>query len=128
MDHSSEHSPSESGAAGSPVDLSQFHQIFFEEAAENLDQLEQLLLSLDLKAADDEELNALFRCAHSIKGGAATFGFADMAQLTHHMESLLDGLRWRKCRPASTWWTRCWQLQTPAAPCWVLTRVAVRWS
>ena len=93
MDHSSEHSPSESGAAGSPVDLSQFHQIFFEEAAENLDQLEQLLLSLDLKAADDEELNALFRCAHSIKGGAATFGFADMAQLTHHMESLLDGLR-----------------------------------
>jgi len=75
------------------IDLTQFYQIFFEEAGENLDQMEQMLLQLDLEQADDEELNAIFRCAHSIKGGAATFGFADVAELTHQMESLLDKLR-----------------------------------
>src|SRR5215510_8067170 len=80
-----------SGAAG--IDLTQFYQVFFEEAGENLATMEQMLLSLDLSAADDEELNAIFRCAHSVKGGAATFGFADVAALTHQMESLLDKLR-----------------------------------
>jgi two-component system chemotaxis sensor kinase CheA len=83
----------ESGAAGGDFDLSQFYQIFFEEAGENLDQMEQILLSLNLETADDEELNGVFRCAHSVKGGAATFGFSDVAELTHHMESLLDKLR-----------------------------------
>ncbi len=80
-------------SVGDDIDLSQFYQIFFEEAGENLDQMEQMLLSLDLEKADDEELNAIFRCAHSIKGGAATFGFSDVAELTHQMESLLDKLR-----------------------------------
>jgi len=79
--------------AGADFDLSQFYQIFFEEAAENLDLMEQMLLDLNVDAANDEELNGIFRCAHSIKGGAATFGFADVAELTHHMESLLDRLR-----------------------------------
>ena len=74
-------------------DLSQFYEIFFEEAGENLQQMEQQLLELDLDTVDDEQLNAIFRCAHSIKGGAATFGFADVAELTHQMESLLDKLR-----------------------------------
>ena len=78
------------------LDLAQFAGIFFEEAAENLDQMEQLLLSLDIQAADEEQLNAIFRCAHSVKGGAATFGFADVAELTHRMESLLDRLRRRE--------------------------------
>jgi two-component system chemotaxis sensor kinase CheA len=73
----------ENSSAGGNIDLSQFYQIFFEEAGENLDQMEQMLLALDLEHADDEELNAIFRCAHSIKGGAATFGFADVAELTH---------------------------------------------
>jgi two-component system chemotaxis sensor kinase CheA len=82
-------------------DLSQFYQIFFEEAGENLDQMEQMLLQLDLEQADDEELNAIFRCAHSIKGGAATFGFADVAELTHQMESLLDKLRRHELQPTS---------------------------
>ncbi|RZI86092.1 MAG: chemotaxis protein CheA [Rubrivivax sp.] len=75
------------------IDLSQFYQVFFEEAGENLDNMEQLLLGLDITQADDEELNAIFRCAHSIKGGAATFGFSDVAELTHQMETLLDKLR-----------------------------------
>ena len=78
---------------GAGIDLSQFYQVFFEEARENLDRMERLLLGLDIDRADDEELNAIFRCAHSIKGGAATFGFADAAELTHQMETLLDKLR-----------------------------------
>ena len=90
----------ENHGAGGSIDLSQFYEIFFEEAGENLDQMEQMLLSLDLDTADDEELNAIFRCAHSIKGGAATFGFADVAELTHQMESLLDKLRRHELKPS----------------------------
>ncbi|MDR6214134.1 HPt (histidine-containing phosphotransfer) domain-containing protein [Paracidovorax wautersii] len=84
---------------GADFDLSQFYQIFFEEAGENLDQMEQMLLDLDLSAANDEELNGIFRCAHSIKGGSATFGFSDVAELTHQMESLLDRLRRHELQP-----------------------------
>ncbi len=91
----------ESGGSGSDFDLSQFYQIFFEEAGENLDLMEQMLLSLNLETADDEELNGIFRCAHSVKGGAATFGFSDVAELTHQMESLLDRLRRHELQPTS---------------------------
>lgn len=86
---------------GNDFDLTQFYAIFFEEAGENLDQMEQMLLAVDVNAADDEELNAIFRCAHSIKGGAATFGFADVAELTHQMESLLDKLRRHELKPTA---------------------------
>ncbi len=89
----------EGAGAGADFDLSQFYQIFFEEAGENLDQMEQMLLDLDLSAANDEELNGIFRCAHSINGGAATFGFSDVAELTHQMESLLDRLRRHELQP-----------------------------
>ena len=91
----------ESPASSGNFDLTQFYEIFFEEAGENLDQMEQMLLQLDLENADDEELNAIFRCAHSIKGGAATFGFADVAELTHQMESLLDKLRRHELQPTA---------------------------
>ena len=84
---------------GGDFDLSQFYQIFFEEAGENLDLMEQMLLDLNLETADDEELNGIFRCAHSVKGGAATFGFSDVAELTHQMESLLDRLRRHELQP-----------------------------
>ena len=87
--------------SGGDFDLSQFYQIFFEEAGENLDQMEQMLLNLNLETADDEELNGVFRCAHSVKGGAATFGFTDVAELTHQMESLLDRLRRHELQPNS---------------------------
>ena len=63
--------------------------------------MEQLLLNLNIETADDEELNAIFRCAHSIKGGAATFGFGDVAELTHQMETLLDKLRRHELNPTS---------------------------
>ena len=89
----------EGSGSGADFDLSQFYQIFFEEAGENLDQMEQMLLDLDLSNANDEELNGIFRCAHSIKGGAATFGFSDVAELTHQMESLLDKLRRHELKP-----------------------------
>jgi two-component system, chemotaxis family, sensor kinase CheA len=88
-------------SGGGDFDLSQFYQIFFEEAGENLDQMEHMLLNLNLETADDEELNGIFRCAHSVKGGAATFGFSDVAELTHQMESLLDRLRRHELNPNS---------------------------
>jgi two-component system chemotaxis sensor kinase CheA len=83
------------------IDLSQFFQVFFEEAGENLESLEQKLLVLDIENPDEEELNAIFRCAHSVKGGAATFGFADVAELTHQMETLLDKLRRHELAPTA---------------------------
>ena len=91
----------ESGSGNGDFDLTQFYQIFFEEAGENLDLMEQMLLNLNLETADDEVLNGIFRCAHSVKGGAATFGFADVAELTHQMESLLDRLRRHELHPNS---------------------------
>ncbi|WP_374676313.1 chemotaxis protein CheA [Ideonella sp.] len=90
---------SDNSSLGDSIDLSQFYQVFFEEAGENLEQMEQKLLELDVTAADDEELNAIFRCAHSVKGGAATFGFTDVAELTHVMETLLDKLRRHELQP-----------------------------
>ena len=92
---------SEGASLSAGIDLSQFYQVFFEEAGENLDSMEQLLLNLNIETADDEELNAIFRCAHSIKGGAATFGFGDVAELTHIMETLLDKLRRHELQPTS---------------------------
>ena len=86
-------------AQSADFDLSQFFQVFFEEASENLQTMEQMLLALDVEAADDETLNAIFRCAHSVKGGAATFGFSDVAELTHQMETLLDKLRRHELAP-----------------------------
>jgi two-component system chemotaxis sensor kinase CheA len=86
-----------SAAAG--IDLTPFHAPFFEEARDNLDRLEQLLLAPDAQQPDAETLHALFRCAHSVKGGAATFGFADSARLTHAMETLLDRLRRAELMP-----------------------------
>ncbi|MET0383501.1 MAG: chemotaxis protein CheW [Burkholderiaceae bacterium] len=90
-----------SGSSSAGIDLSQFYQVFFEEAGENLEQMEQRLLELNVDAPDDEEMNAIFRCAHSVKGGAATFGFSDVAALTHQMETLLDKLRRHELTPTS---------------------------
>lgn len=75
------------------IDMSQFYQAFFEESEELLAQAEHLLLGIDLNSPDSEELNAIFRAAHSIKGGAATFGMTDMAEITHVLENLLDRIR-----------------------------------
>lgn len=75
------------------VDMSQFYEVFFDEAEELLAEAERLLLGIDIDQPDTEDLNAIFRAAHSIKGGAATFGFMDMAEITHVLENLLDKIR-----------------------------------
>jgi len=75
------------------IDLTQFHDAFFEESFEALDSMEAALLKLDVGAPDKELINTIFRVAHSIKGGSATFGFSDIASFTHSLETLLDELR-----------------------------------
>ncbi|MDP2788419.1 MAG: chemotaxis protein CheW [Pseudomonadota bacterium] len=75
------------------IDMSQFYQVFFEETSEHLASMENLLLNLDVAAPSLEYLNAIFRAAHSIKGGSGTFGFTDMTSVTHVLETLLDRLR-----------------------------------
>src|SRR3546814_10251163 len=69
--------------AMSKVDLSQFHQTFFDESLEGLDAMESALLKLDTGATDAELVNTIFRAAHSIKGGSATFRFQEVAAFTH---------------------------------------------
>jgi len=75
------------------IDISQFYKVFFDEAEELLAEKERLLLAVDIDAPDPEDLNAIFRTAHSIKGGASTFGLNDMSEVTHVLESLLDRIR-----------------------------------
>lgn len=75
------------------IDISQFHQVFFEESFEGLDVMEDSLMSLDPDDIDSEVINAIFRAAHSIKGGSATFGFQVVADFTHVLETLLDEIR-----------------------------------
>lgn len=75
------------------VDLSQFHQVFFEESFEGLDLMESGLLNISVEEPDSEELNAIFRAAHSIKGGGGTFGFMQVSNFTHVLETLLDEVR-----------------------------------
>src|SRR3569833_39857 len=80
-------------AASMTIDLTQFHEAFFEESFEALDSMEAALLKLDIGAPDKELINTIFRVAHSINGGSATFGFSDIASFTHSLETLLDELR-----------------------------------
>ncbi|QDG33470.1 chemotaxis protein CheA [Alteromonas mediterranea] len=75
------------------IDIEQFHSVFFDESDEHLDDMEQLLMSLDVESPDPEELNSIFRAAHSIKGGSGIFGFDALMNLTHVMENLLDKAR-----------------------------------
>ena len=75
------------------MDLAQFLDVFYEEAAEHLGAMESLLLAVDIEHPDDEDLNAIFRAAHSIKGGAATFGLGEITSLTHEMETVFDRVR-----------------------------------
>ncbi len=78
---------------GCDFDMTELHGLFFDEATEHLDAMEALLLGIDPATADEEQLNAIFRAAHSIKGGAATFGFKDITELTHEMETVFDRVR-----------------------------------
>lgn len=72
------------------VDMSQFFGVFFEESQEHLEEMEHLLMELSLDEPDPEDLNSIFRAAHSIKGGSGVFGFDALTGLTHVMENILD--------------------------------------
>jgi two-component system, chemotaxis family, sensor kinase CheA len=74
-------------------DLSQFRDVFFEESFEGLAVMEQGLLSLGDGEPDRDLIDAIFRAAHSIKGGAGTFGFQSITGFTHRLETLLDEVR-----------------------------------
>jgi two-component system chemotaxis sensor kinase CheA len=75
------------------IDLTQFHESFFEESFEAITSMEDALLQLTVGTPDPGTVNTIFRVAHSIKGGAATFGFNEVASFTHTLETLLDELR-----------------------------------
>ncbi len=75
------------------IDVSQFHQVFFEESFEGLDAMEMGLLGMQEGSPDAEIINTIFRAAHSIKGGAGTFGFSRVSEFTHGLETLLDQMR-----------------------------------
>lgn len=75
------------------IDVTQFHDVFFEESEEHLQDMEQLLMTLDVDSPDQEQLNSIFRAAHSIKGGSGIFNFDALMNLTHVMENLLDKAR-----------------------------------
>lgn len=89
------------------IDMSQFHQTFFEESLEGLAEMEAQLLGIEagidgddhsaLFEADRESLNTIFRAVHSIKGGSSTFGFSQVSEFSHVLETLLDDLREGKC-------------------------------
>ncbi|HET9474280.1 MAG TPA: Hpt domain-containing protein, partial [Steroidobacteraceae bacterium] len=83
------------------LDLAQFHETFFAESFEALESMEAALLKLSAGESDLELINTIFRVAHSIKGGSATFGFTDVAAFTHKLETLLDELRAGKRRANS---------------------------
>ena len=75
------------------MDMQRFHATFFEESREGLEAMEAGLLSLEQGSRDGDLINSIFRAAHSIKGGPATFGFDAIAGMTHVLETLLDELR-----------------------------------
>ncbi|CAN7368695.1 chemotaxis protein CheA [Pseudoxanthomonas sp. LjRoot168] len=75
------------------MDMQRFHATFFEESREGLEAMEAGLLSLEQGSRDGDLINSIFRAAHSIKGGSATFGFDAIAGMTHVLETLLDELR-----------------------------------
>lgn len=75
------------------IDTEQFKEAFIVEAGEHLEEFEATLLILEKDPGNSELLNTIFRCAHSIKGGAATFGLPEVARFTHVLETLLDEVR-----------------------------------
>ena len=75
------------------IDIAQFHQVFFEESFEGLEIMESGLVDLEVGRPDVEAINAIFRAAHSIKGGSGTFGFSAISDFTHVLETLLDEMR-----------------------------------
>ncbi len=81
------------------IDISKFHQVFYEDSMDSLETVESSLLSLNVSAPDDEAINTIFRLIHSIKGGSGTFGFSKIEHFSHNMETLLGKLRDKELAP-----------------------------
>lgn len=75
------------------IDMEQFKVTFLEESLEGLEIMESVLLDMRPGEADAEAIDNIFRAAHSIKGGSATFGLDAIASFTHVVETLLDEVR-----------------------------------
>lgn len=75
------------------IDVSQFYEMFFEESLELISSIEKLLVEINVDNISENDINAIFRCAHSIKGGSGTFGFTEITKFTHIMENYLDRVR-----------------------------------
>lgn len=81
-------------------DLSKFKQTYIQECKELLADMEELLMGVGSGEGESETLNAIFRCAHSIKGGAGAFGLTRISEFTHVLESILDDMRNGKLAPS----------------------------
>ena len=68
-------------------------QLFYDEANEMVEGMEQVLLALESGEPDPETVNALFRYAHSLKGNSAAMGFTHLSKFTHGLESAMEVLR-----------------------------------
>ncbi|TXK91716.1 chemotaxis protein CheA [Parageobacillus sp. SY1] len=75
------------------MDMSQYLEVFIEESKEHLQAINEQLLELEKAPEDMSIVNEIFRSAHTLKGMSATMGFEDLANLTHQMENVLDGIR-----------------------------------
>ncbi|GMN98522.1 chemotaxis protein CheA [Parageobacillus thermoglucosidasius] len=75
------------------MDMSQYLEIFIDESKEHLQTINEQLLELEKTPEDMTIVNEIFRSAHTLKGMSATMGFEDLANLTHQMENVLDGIR-----------------------------------
>ena len=95
-----------SSGTSAGIDPSQFYQVFFGEAGENLGRMEQLLLEVDItRPTTRTELDLPLRL--SSKGRAATIGFMDVAELTHQMERCWTSCAATSCAPTTGWSTCC---------------------
>jgi two-component system, chemotaxis family, sensor kinase CheA len=75
------------------MDMSQYLEVFIDESKEHLQTINEQLLELEKAPEDISIVNEIFRSAHTLKGMSATMGFEDLANLTHQMENVLDGIR-----------------------------------
>lgn len=75
------------------IDISKFQQVFFEDSIEKINEVEQLLLHIDLNHIDQETIESIFRCAHSIKGSSGMFDFTQITHFTHILENYLEKIQ-----------------------------------
>jgi len=75
------------------MDSDKYLKIFIEEAAENMQGMNQALLELEKNPEEETNINNIFRIAHTLKGMSATMNFTKMAKLTHLMEDVLQEVR-----------------------------------